>query len=68
MKDEKILIAFAMILLKWSGSVVYRNIEGHWYIDLTTTHLEKKDADDCTNNIKCVYLGVQIKQLIEKSM
>ena len=25
-----------------------------------TTHLEKKDADDCMNNIKCVYLGVQI--------
>ncbi len=30
-----------------------------------TTHLEKKDADDCMNNIKCVYLGVQIGQFIE---
>jgi len=30
-----------------------------------TTHLEKKDADDCTNNIKCVYLGVQIGQFIK---
>ncbi len=29
-----------------------------------TTHLEKKDADDCMNNIKCVYLGVQIAQFI----
>ncbi len=29
-----------------------------------TTHLEKKDADDCMNNIKCVYLGVQIGQFI----
>lgn len=30
-----------------------------------TTHLDKKDADDCMNNIKCVYLGVQIGQLIK---
>lgn len=29
-----------------------------------TTHLEKKDADDCMNNVKCVYLGVQIEQFI----
>jgi hypothetical protein len=30
-----------------------------------TTHLEKKDADDCMDNIKCVYLGVQIAQFIK---
>jgi hypothetical protein len=30
-----------------------------------TTHLEKKDADDCMDNIKCVYLGVQIGQFIK---
>lgn len=30
-----------------------------------TTHLEKKDADDCMNNIKCVYLGIQIGQFIK---
>jgi hypothetical protein len=29
-----------------------------------TTHLEKKDAEDCMNNIKCVYLGVQIGQFV----
>jgi hypothetical protein len=29
------------------------------------THLEKKDADDCMNGIKCVYLGVQIGQFIK---
>ena len=29
-----------------------------------TTHIEKKDADDCMNNIKCVYLGVQVGQFI----
>lgn len=30
-----------------------------------TTHLEKKDADDCMNNVKCVYLGVQVGQFIK---
>ena len=30
-----------------------------------TTHLKKKDADDCMENIKCVYLGVQIGQFIK---
>jgi hypothetical protein len=30
-----------------------------------TTHLEKKDADECMNGIKCVYLGVQIEQFIK---
>ncbi len=30
-----------------------------------TTHLEKKDADECMDGIKCVYLGVQIGQLIK---
>ena len=29
------------------------------------THLEKKDADECMNNIKCVYLGVQVGQFIK---
>jgi hypothetical protein len=30
-----------------------------------TTHLEKKDADECMDGIKCVYLGVQIGQFIK---
>jgi len=29
-----------------------------------TTHLEKKDADDCMEGIKCVYLGVQVAQFV----
>ncbi len=29
-----------------------------------TTYLEKKDADECMANIKCVYLGVQVGQFI----
>lgn len=28
------------------------------------THLEKKDADDCIDGTKCIYLGLQIGQLI----
>ena len=30
-----------------------------------TTHLEKRDADECMDGIKCVYLGVQIGQFIK---
>jgi hypothetical protein len=30
-----------------------------------TTHLEAKDAEDCINGIKCVYLGVQIGQFVK---
>ena len=30
-----------------------------------TTHLEKKDADDCMENVKCVYLGVRVGQSIK---
>lgn len=30
-----------------------------------TTHLEKKDADECMNGIKCVYFGIQVAQFIK---
>ncbi|HAA03448.1 MAG TPA: hypothetical protein DCZ69_07620 [Syntrophobacteraceae bacterium] len=30
-----------------------------------TTHLEAKDAEDCLNGIKCIYLGVQIGQFVK---
>jgi len=30
-----------------------------------TTHLEKKDADGCLEGVQCVYLGVQLAQLIK---
>ena len=30
-----------------------------------TTHLEKKDADECMDGTKCVYFGVQIGQFIK---
>ena len=30
-----------------------------------TTHLKKIDADECMNNVKCIYLGVQIGEFIK---
>jgi len=42
-----------------------------WIINLKrgghelSTHLDKKDADECMNGIKCVYLGIQIGQFIQ---
>jgi len=33
--------------------------------EVLTTHLEKNDADECMNGIKCVYLGVQVAQFIK---
>jgi len=30
-----------------------------------TTRIEKQDADDCMNGIKCVYLGIQVAQFIK---
>jgi hypothetical protein len=30
-----------------------------------STHLEKKDAEDCLRNVKCVYLGAQIGQFVK---
>ncbi len=33
--------------------------------DELITYLDKKDADDCMNDIKCVYLGLQVGQFIK---
>ena len=33
--------------------------------EVLSTHLEKKDADECMNGVKCVYLGVQVEQFIK---
>ncbi len=32
--------------------------------DILATHLEKHDADECMDGIKCVYLGFQVAQFI----
>lgn len=35
--------------------------DGH----LLTTHIERKDADECMNGRLCVFLGVQIGQFVK---
>jgi hypothetical protein len=30
-----------------------------------STHLDAKDAEDCIDGVKCVYLGVQIGQFLK---
>ncbi len=48
----------------------YDHAKGAWLVKFAkgkhtlTTHLEKNDADGCMEGIQCVYLGVQIAQLI----
>lgn len=32
--------------------------------DELITHLDKMDADDCMNNIRCVHLGVKVDQFV----
>lgn len=50
--------------------LTFNNEKNAWILKLTrdskklTTYLEKKDADECMNNVKCVYLGVQVEQFI----
>ncbi len=50
--------------------LTFNNEKNAWIIKLSrdgkalTTYLEKKDADECMNNVKCVYLGVQVEQFI----
>ena len=50
--------------------LIFNNGKNAWIIKLTrdgkklTTYLEKNDADECMNNVKCVYLGVQVEQFI----
>ncbi|MGC2062880.1 MAG: hypothetical protein WA610_07860 [Thermodesulfovibrionales bacterium] len=29
------------------------------------THLDRKDADECMNGIKCIYLGMQVAEFIK---
>ena len=49
-------------------SLDFDNSKDAWIVGLKkgshslTTHLDNKDAEDCLNGIKCVYLGVQIAQ------
>ena len=52
-------------------SVEFSHEKDAWLIHLKkgehelTTHLERRDADECLEGVKCVYLGVQIGQFIK---
>lgn len=54
-----------------SVSLVFSEEKNAYIIDFKkdvhelTTHIEKKDADDCMNGVECVYLGVQVAQFIK---
>lgn len=32
--------------------------------DELVTHLDRSDADDCMNNIRCVHLGIKVDQFV----
>jgi len=70
--EEKILEMYPEIRKRGiSIGMSFDKVKNAWIIKFKkdgkelTTHLEKKDADDCMNNIKCVYLGVQVEQFIK---
>ena len=70
--EQKILEMYPEISLHGiSAGISFDEGKNAWIIKFKkdgkelTTHLEKKDADDCMNNIKCVYLGVQVEQFIK---
>jgi len=58
---ERLTLAMNFVLdTEKDASVVTPRREGHEL----TTHLERRDADDCMNGITCVSLGVQIEQFM----
>jgi hypothetical protein len=52
-------------------SMSFSEEESAWIIKLKkdihelTTHLKKKDADECLEGKKCVYLGVQVGEFVD---
>ncbi len=69
---EKILEMYPEISQARLSAAVTFNEEKNTYVitfsranSVLTTHLDKKDADECMNGIKCVYLGVQVAQFIK---
>jgi hypothetical protein len=60
-ESERHKLAMNLVLdTEKDAYVVTLRREGHEL----TTHLERRDADDCMSGIKCVSLGVQIEQFI----
>ncbi len=68
---EKILEMYPEISQARLSAAVTFNEEKNTYVitfsranSVLTTHLDKKDADECMSGVKCVYLGVQVAQFI----
>ena len=59
---EKHGIAVSLEFSKQMNAYVIRFRKGEHELK---THLEKKDADECMENIKCVYLGVQVGEFLK---
>ncbi len=69
---NKILEMYPEIKEKDFHITIYYSEEKQSYVirlqkgtDELITYLDKKDADECMNNVKCVYLGVQVGQFIK---
>lgn len=70
--EEKILEMYPEIETHGiSMSLSFDSAKNAWVVKLDkdghelTTFLEKKDADECMDGVKCVYLGVQIGQFVK---
>ena len=68
---DKILEMYPDIPLHDVAVAVFYNEEKGAYIlrfkrgtDELITYLDKMDADDCMNNIKCIHLGIKVDQFI----
>lgn len=59
---EKHAISVGLEFSEEKNAYIVHFKKGHHEL---TTHLEKKDADECMDGFKCVYLGVQIGQFIK---
>lgn len=59
-----------LALHKVALNVTYSEEKGAFILRFTrgkdelVTHLDKMDADDCMNNIRCVHLGIKVDQFI----
>lgn len=58
---EKHGISVSLEFSSEKGAYVIRFNKGSHEL---TTHLDKKDADECMDGVKCIHLGVQIGQFI----
>jgi hypothetical protein len=59
---ERHQVATNLVFDAEKGAYVLKMHKGNHEL---TTHLERQDADDCMNGVKCVSLGIQVEQFIK---